>query len=64
MLCGYFEHWRRVEFEGCVADPHPTITAIIPGSKWSCLLLRIVLQDALNEVTNILSTAEAGGFSG
>ena len=29
---------------------------ILPGSKWSCLLLRIVLQDALSEVT------EAEGF--
>ena len=26
---------------------------ILPGSKWSCLLLRIVLQDALSEVMNI-----------
>ena len=25
--------------------------AILPGSKWSCLLLRLVLQDALSEVT-------------
>ena len=29
------------------------ITAILPGSKWSCLLLRTVLQDALSEVTKI-----------
>ena len=29
------------------------ITAILPGSTWSYLLLRIVLQDALSEVTNI-----------
>ena len=28
-------------------------TAILPGSKWSCLLLRIVLQDALCGVTKI-----------
>ena len=51
VLCGYFEHQRRVQFEGCVAEPLQTITAILPGSKWSCLLLRIVLQDALSEVT-------------
>ena len=25
----------------------------VPGSKWSCLLLRIVLQDALSEAVNI-----------
>ena len=28
-------------------------TTTLPGSKWSCLLLRIVLQDALSEVTKI-----------
>ena len=21
VLCGYFEHWRRVQSEGCVAEP-------------------------------------------
>ena len=51
VLCGYFEHQRRVQFERCVAEPLRTITAILPGSKWSCLLLRIVVQDALSEVT-------------
>ena len=51
VLCGYFEHQRRVQFEGCVADPLKTMTAILPGSKWSCLLLRVVLQVALGEVT-------------
>ena len=50
---GIFEHQRRVQFEGCVADPLKTITAILPGSEWSCLLLRIVLQDAFSEVTQI-----------
>ena len=49
--CGWFEHQRCVQFEGCAAEPLTTITAILPGSKWSCLLLRIVLQDALSEVT-------------
>ena len=53
MLCGYFEHQRRVQFEECVAEPPQTITAILPGSKWSCLLLSIVLQDAWSEVTKI-----------
>ena len=36
-----------------MAEPPRTITAILPASKWSCLLLRIVLQDALSEVTKI-----------
>ena len=49
VLCGYFEHQRSVQFEGCVAEPLQTITA----SKWSCLLLRTVLQDVLSEVTKI-----------
>ena len=56
VLCGYFEHQRRVHFEGCAAEPFHPITAILPGSKWSCLLLRIVLQDALNDVTKICLT--------
>ena len=30
-----------------------TITAILFGSKWSCLLLRNVLQDALSEVMKL-----------
>ena len=42
-----------MQFEGCVAEPLQTIPAILSGSKWSCLLLRIVLQDALSEVTKI-----------
>ena len=53
VLCWYFEHQRRVQFEGCVAEALQTITAILLGSKWSYLLLRIVLQDALSEVTKI-----------
>ena len=32
----YFEHQRRVHFEGCAAEPLRPITAIFPGSKWSC----------------------------
>ena len=59
VLCGYFEHQRRVQFEGCVVELLLTITAILPRSKWSCLLLRFVLQDALSEVTHIyLPTSE------
>ena len=53
VLCGYFEHQERVQFEGCAAEPLTTITAILPGSGWSCLLWHIVLQDALSEVAKI-----------
>ena len=37
----------------CVVEPLQTITAVLPGSKWSCFLSRIVLRDALSGVTNI-----------
>ena len=40
VLGGYFEHQRRVQFEGCAAEPLKTIG-------------RVVLQDALSEVTKI-----------
>ena len=49
MLCGYSEHQRRVQVEGCVAEPlHDSI-----GVEWSCSLLRIALQDASREVTQV-----------
>ena len=51
--CGYFEHQRHVQFEGCVAEPLQTITATLPGSKWSRVLLRIKLQDAPSEVMKV-----------
>ena len=63
VLCGFFEHQGRVQFEGCVAEHLQTITAILPASKWSCLLL-FVLRDALSEVTKNLSILEAEGFRG
>ena len=31
VLCGYFEHQRRLQFAGCAAEPLQTITAILPG---------------------------------
>ena len=40
---------RRLQFEDCATEPLQTITAILSESKLSCLLLRIVLQDALRE---------------
>ena len=53
VLCGYSEHQRRVQIEGCVAKPLQTITAILHGSTWSCVLLRVVLQGALSEVVKV-----------
>ena len=52
-LCGYFEHQRPEQFEGSVAEPLQTITAIFLVSKWGFLLLRIVLQGALSEVMKV-----------
>ena len=37
VLCGYFEHQRRGQPEGCSAEPLKTITAILPGPKWELL---------------------------
>ena len=54
VLCGYFERQRRVQFEGCVSEPLHSITSILSGSTWSCSFLRILLQDALSEVTNFI----------
>ena len=62
VLCEYFEHQRRVQYEGCVAERLQTITVILPRSKWSCLLLRIVLQDALSDVTQIYPPLELRVF--
>ena len=53
-----------MQIEGCVAEPFRTITAILPGSKWSCLLLRTVLQDALSEVTKIYPPLKLRVFVG
>ena len=44
---------RWVLFDGCVADPLQTITAILPCSKWSVLLLRNVMRDAMSEVLQL-----------
>ena len=33
VLCGHFEHQRRLQFEGSAAEPLQTITAILLGSK-------------------------------
>ena len=64
VLCGHSEHRRRVQFEGCVAEPRETITAILLASKWSCLLLRSVLQDTLGEVTKVYPPPKIEGVCG
>ena len=49
---GIFKHQGRVLF-GCAADPPQIVTAILPGSKWSVLFLRIVMQYAMSEVWKV-----------
>ena len=51
VLCGNFEHQRRVQFEGCAAEPLTTITAILPRSKWTCLLLQRMRYMMLHKFT-------------
>ena len=48
-----FNHQRRVLFEGYVADPLQTISAIPPGSRLLFLLTRTVMQDGMSEVWNV-----------
>ena len=50
-LCGYFEHPRRVQFDGCVAEPLQTFTEV----EVELLLLRIVLQDSLCDMVKVYS---------
>ena len=53
-LRGYFQPQRRVLFEVCVADdPLQTVAVDIPCSKWSVLLLSIVMQVAMSEVLKV-----------
>ena len=49
MLGGYFEHQRRVQFEGCVARRCRPLRKFC-WVKLELLILRMVLQDALSEV--------------
>ena len=63
VLFGYVEHQRRVQFEGYVAETLKNITAILPGSKWSCLLLLAVLQDALSQVAKFYPSVKLRVFA-
>ena len=47
VLCGYFAQEPRVVFENNVSEPIVLILSILPGSNWSVLLLRNVMQDAM-----------------
>ena len=58
VFCVYFQHQRRVLFEGCVGDPLQTPDAILPSTKWSVLVLRNVMQDAMSEVWKVYLAPE------
>ena len=62
VLCGYFEHQRRVQVRGCVAEPLKTMRAIVIGSKWSCLLLRIALQNSRSAVVKVFHPMKLQAF--
>ena len=53
MLRGYVTHYRRVVVEGNAAAPLQTYTAILSGSKFNVVLLRLVMQDAQSTVFNV-----------
>ena len=53
MLCGYFAHQRRISFECCTSALAQTYTAVLPGTKFGVVLLRLVLQDALWAVFDV-----------
>ena len=52
MRCGCFAH-QRVVFEGSAAAPVQTHTAMLPRSKLSAVLLRLVLQGAASAVFEV-----------
>ena len=50
VLCGYFEHQRRVKFGGCLAERLQTITAFLRGQSeatqiYPPLKLRVFVDD-------------------
>ena len=53
MLCGYFSHQTRVVFVCGAAAPVPTYTAMLLVSRFSVVLLRLVMLDAMRAVFNV-----------
>ena len=54
VLCGYFEHQRRVQFEGCVAEPLQTITAMWPLSEVAKIYPPLKLRVSVDDITTLL----------
>ena len=50
VLRGQFAHERTVMFENNILDPMVSATAILPGFKWSVLLFRIGMLDAMDRI--------------
>ena len=55
VLCGYFEHQKRVQFEGRVAEPFQPITVTLPGSKGLSEVMKVYphlrLKVFVNDIT-------------
>ena len=58
----YFQPQRRVLFEGYVAEPPQSVTAIFPVSECTVLPLRIVMQDALSAAWKVYPRLKLKGF--
>ena len=54
----------KVMFEKHISDPLDTVTAILSGSKWSVLLLRTVLKDAMGRFFHFLPGDKDEGLCG
>ena len=53
VLCGYCAHEKRSGYGDSFSEPLSTVAASLPGSKWSVLLLRIVMKDATTKVFEV-----------
>ena len=51
--CGYFQHQRRVQLDGCMAEPLHTVTAIFSGSKMELLALSHCVAKRNGEVMKV-----------
>ena len=63
MLCGDFSLQRRVVFSGSAAAPVKTYKAILPGSRFSALYLRLVRQDAMRAVFDVLANVRINVYA-
>ena len=53
VLCGYCAHEKRLGYGDSFSELLSTVTASLPGSKLSVLLLKIVMKDATTKVCEV-----------